>query len=326
VANDDDSARAELDPPQGAIVLHAGGAALPPSLLRYLEAGIARNTRRALESDWRDVLAWAELERIASLPLAPVDCARYLDRLVERGLTAATIDRHAATIATVHRLAGLPSPTGSELVRDVRRGIKRLLGEGCGKKPLTLGVLLTLLESIPEDEEGRRDRALLLVGWVGGFRRSELVSLSWGELEATDRGYRVRLRRSKTDQEGRGQYVPLHRRSGRWCPCRALDELRRDRRTVDEQPIFVRLRDRQQLRPQAVWRVLRARLGAIGIDPAEYGAHSLRSGLVCSARERGASETAIMAVTRHRSLAGLLPYLARADTFTQDPAGIAGLV
>jgi hypothetical protein len=135
----------------------------------------------------------------------------------------------------------------------------------------------------------------------------------------------VKLPRSKTDQEGRGQFVPLHRREGKWCPVRALEEW--GEASYRKGPIFVALRGRKngcQLSPQGVWRILRRRLEAVGLVADDYGAHSLRSGLVVSARERGASERTIMAVTRHRTLAGLAPYLAFADTFAEDPAGVAG--
>ncbi len=181
--------------------------------------------------------------------------------------------------------------------------------------------------SAPEGLRGLRDRALLLLGFAGAFRRSELVALDVADLEETEDGYRITIRRSKTDQEGQGQVIAIVRGNST-CPVKAVKAWLAAS-GITEGPLFrsvakgARL-GAQRLTDKSVCTIVKAYAGRLGLDPAAFGAHSLRAGFLTSAARRGASVFKMRDVSRHRSMDVLQAYVRDADLF-RDHAG-AGLL
>jgi integrase len=187
--------------------------ALSRASVKFIGASRSPNTLRAYRSDFADFQEWAGTWQLASLPATPETVSGYLSWLASTGeVTAATIDRRASAISEAHKLSHLPSPTSDETVRKTLAGIRRVLGTAprFQKTALATDDLRAMLDHMELDTlSGLRDRAILLLGFAGGFRRSELVALDVDDLEETAQGLRVRIRRSKTDQEGVGREVGI---------------------------------------------------------------------------------------------------------------------
>jgi site-specific recombinase XerC len=197
-----------LDPlPPGALTI-----AEIDATMAYAEAEKSAATRAAYASDWRDFAAWCVLRGATSLPAHQGIVAAYLSSLADQGRKASTIGRRAAAISYHHKMAGHEPPTNQEAVKAVLRGIRRTIGAVAqGKSPATADVLTAMLALCPATLAGHRDRALLALGFAGAFRRSELVALDIADLTEVPDGLRVRIRRSKTDQEGQGAEIAIPR-------------------------------------------------------------------------------------------------------------------
>ena len=208
---------ADNSPSRSLVIADAG--ALPAALGPELEeaAGYARAekseaTRRAYRSDFALFRSWCEAKRIPALPAAPEAVAAFLAAEANRGTKVATISRRLAAIRYAHKLAGHEPPTNSEPVKATLRGIRRTAGSAPARKaPATADKVLAMVGKAGTDMKGRRDRALLLLGFAGAFRRSELVALDIADLEFCDSGLRVVIRKSKTDQEGQGATIAIAR-------------------------------------------------------------------------------------------------------------------
>ena len=212
-----------LEPNRGALAVSSGTlpAGLRAAIRRasdFARAENAANTRRAYRSDIAAFQAWCAGRGVAALPAAPEVVAAFLSAEADRGVKASTIGRRVAAIRYAHRLADLPVPTDDERVRAVVRGIRRTFG--IAKRPKTPATNDRLL-AIGNTPAALRDRALLLLGFAGAFRRSELVALDLADIEETVEGLRVTIRRGKTDQEGAGATVAIVRGSVA-CPAEAL--------------------------------------------------------------------------------------------------------
>jgi site-specific recombinase XerD len=288
-------------------------------------------TIRAYAAGWRDFLSFCSGHGLQALPASDQTVAAYLAELADRGAKAATIARRLVVISQAHKAADLPSPTGSSLVRRVHAGIRRTLGTAQqGKAPAAVGDLKLMLEQLPNTRVGLRDRALLLLGFAGAFRRSELVGLDVADLEFARAGLIVTLRKSKTDQEGRSRRLGIpFGSSEQTCPVRSLQAWLEAAR-ISEGPVFRSL-DRfqrvqsQRLSDKAVALVVKRRAKAVGLDPARYAGHSLRAGLATSAAAAGASERVIMSQTGHRSADMVRRYIRDGSLFTSNPAAMVGL-
>jgi integrase len=280
----------------------------------YLRAAIAANTRRAHESDLRQFLAWG-----GTIPANPETVAAYLaDRAGD--LAVATLERHLASISRAHSARGLESPTRSDLVKTCLLGIRRVHGTRQRQvAPILVDDLRAMVGPLGDDLRGLRDRALLLVGFAGAFRRSELVAINCKNLEWAQGGLIVTLRRSKTDQEGRGRRVPIPRGSSDLCPVKALEIWLRSA-GIEEGRVFRAIDCHGNLHgdglsPESVARIIKKRAAAVGLDPARFSGHSLRAGRITSAAEAGVSGWAIRRVTGHRSKAILSRYVRPLDLF-----------
>ena len=194
---------------------------------KYAEASRSENTRRAYRADWADFTGWCRAKSLEWLPADPASLILYLTELSGKAKVA-TLTRRLSAISQAHQLAGHPSPTQDARVRTVMAGIRRTRGTAPGaKKPLLVTELKTILESLPESLLTTRDRALLLLGFCGAFRRSELVALDVEHLTENRDGIVVTIGRSKTDQEGQGRTVGIPRgREEATCPVSALERWR----------------------------------------------------------------------------------------------------
>ncbi len=171
----------------------------------YVQAAKAANTRRAYAADWRDFTSWCEAAGLAALPAAPETVTLYVTARAETSKVA-TIQRRLIAISQAHQASRLESPTKSILVRETMKGIRRVKGTAQeGKAPTLTADIRAMVAALPSSPIGARDKALLLLGFAGAFRRSELVALDVADLQFNRQGVVVTLRRSKTDQEGQGR-------------------------------------------------------------------------------------------------------------------------
>ena len=272
----------------------------------YLGAARSSATTRAYRADVAAYMAWG-----GPIPASPEAVASYL--AASDTLAAATLRRRLAAIADAHQVAGHPDPTKHPLVRKVFRGIRRVHGaEVHASTPLDIDMLAQIIAALPEDLAGVRDRALLLVGFFGALRRSELVALTVEDLDRLPEGWIITIQRSKTDPYGHGQRVSLPALRGPLCPTAAIANWLAVS-TIVEGPIFRTVGPNQKptspLPAPQVGVVLRQRAGEAGLAAKGLSAHSLRSGFAVSATRAGVAMAQIQAVTRHRTLAGLAPYV-----------------
>ncbi len=296
----------------------------------YMRQAKAPNTVRAYRSDWQRFSAWCAQRALASLPASEDTVALYLADLAATAKTS-TLQRRLSAIAQAHKTAGLPAPTTDAKVRLTWAGIRRQKGTAqVGKSPILTADLRRLLATCEDRPLGLRDRALLLVGFAGAFRRSELISLDVADLTFGSNGVTVKLRRSKTDQEGHGETVGIPRGTNTdTCPVNALQAWL-ESAGIKVGPVFrpidrhANIKD-QRLSDRAVALIVKRHAEAAGLDAATYSGHSLRSGLATSAAMGGASERAIMRQTRHRSLPMVRRYIREGDLFRDNAAAQVGL-
>jgi integrase len=293
---------------------------LPDNVTEYVRDSLAGNTRRAYLSDLAHFEQWG-----GSVPASAETIASYLAAHAQ-SLSVATLVRRVASISKVHEARGLPNPTRSELVRATLRGIKRQRGTAQHEaKPLLKEDLFLVLERMGETLKDARDRALLLIGFAGGFRRSELVGIDRSDLEFVRQGVVVRIRRSKTDQLGEGRKIGIPYGRTRWCPVAALGEWL-TKSGITEGAVFQPI-DRhgrmsaERLSGEAVSLVVKERVAVAGMDPAGYSGHSLRAGLATSAAQAGVPTWRIRAQTRHASDAMLARYIRDMELFAENAAG-----
>jgi site-specific recombinase XerD len=302
----------------------------------YTAAAAAPRTRRAYANDWRDFLAFCRERGFMALPARPETVAVYL---ASRAHTrkAATLARRLVAIARAHEASGYDSPTRSLRVRLAWAGIRRTHGTAQqGKAALLVEDLRTVVEDLqpprghPWPLAALRDRALLLVGFAGAFRRLELVGLDVEHLTFSRAGVAIQLPRSKTDQEGQGRVVgiPVGRRA-ETCPVRALRAWL-DAAGISSGPVFRRVDQlgrvgSQRLYDRSVARIVKHRVAAAGLDPEAFAGHSLRSGFATSAIRAGVTEDRAMRQTRHRSVTVFRAYVQQAQLFADNAAGDVGL-
>jgi len=256
--------------------------------------------------------------------------ALYLTELA-RSRKPSTIARRTAAISVMHQRHGVASPTSDAAVREIGRGIRRTLGVATKQaSPLQVADLHRIIDRLPTSAIGRRDRALLLVGFASAMRASELVAVSVADLEDRDEGIAVLKRRSKTDQEGAGHRIALpFGRDPEMCPVRALREWL-DVGAIVEGPVFRSVTRHGAvagvaISERAVSLVVKRAVASIGLDPERYSAHSLRAGFATTAAANGASERAIAAQTGHRSMEVLRRYIRHGSVFTDNAATALGL-
>ncbi len=288
-------------------------------------SALAPATRRAYRSDFARFSAWCRRRGLADLPAEPETVAVFLASEAAAGLKPATIARRSAAIRYAHGLDRKEPPTNTEAVRATVRGIRRRTGTAPKRKaPATAQLVASMVALAPADTlRGLRDRALLLLGFSGAFRRSELVALRAEDLAETPDGLRVTIRRSKTDQEGAGQEVAIPR-GARLRPVEAVRAWL-DAAGITEGPVFRRIRKNGRigddaLNAETLVRILKDHAERAGFRPEDFAGHSLRAGFLTSGAEAGASVFKLMEVSRHKSVDTLSGYVRRAELF-KDHAG-----
>ena len=289
----------------------------------------ASATRRAYLTDFRSFEAWCAGRGLASLPATPATVAVYLAALADEGKRPSTIQRALAGIAYEHRARGAAWLRGAT-IGQVMRGIRRRHGTAPAQKaPLADEDLAALVGTLAVGLVGLRDRALLTLGWMGAFRRSELVALRVDDVTRAREGLVVRVRRSKGDQEGRGgeKGIPYASRPS-LCPVRALADWL-EAAEITAGPLF-RAVDRfgrvqkVALSDRSVARIVQRAAAAAGLDPTTVAGHSLRAGFATTAAKNGKSLDAIMRQTLHRSERVARSYIRHAGMFDDNAA--AGLL
>lgn len=297
----------------------------------YIRAAKAKNTRRAYRSDWRDFEKWAAQAGVTALPAAPATVGLYLATRAAT-LRPATLARRLVALTLAHRAAGHALDTRAPEIHETMAGIRRTHGTAQrGKAPILTADLRRLVTALPDTPVGRRDRALLLLGFAGAFRRSELVGLDRDDLEFTADGLVVTLRRSKTDQDGQGRMIGVpYGGTPATCPVRAL-EAWIAAGDIGSGPVFRGARGRsgrigaRRLCDRSVALIVKRAAKRADLDPQRFAGHSLRAGLATSAAQGGASERAIMAQTGHRSTAMVRRYIRQGSLFEENAAARVGL-
>jgi integrase len=303
---------------------------------QFARAAKAPNTKRAYRASWNDFEAWCKKHDRESLPADPATVALYISDLASIRKVG-TLGHRLAAIAVAHKMKALPNPasTREEPLRSVWAGIKRTKGQRKTQKaPLLRKHLQQIMAAMPVDqhlEAGRlralRDRALLLVGFAGALRRSELVELQVQDLTFDERGMRVYIPRSKTDVSGEGAEIGIPSTGTATCPVRAVRAWT-EATGISEGLLFRAVLHgglvTASLSTKVVARVVKKYATLIGLDADGFGGHSLRAGLITSAAAAGAQEVDIMRHSRHKSVPVLRQYVRKA-TVWEDNAAVKAL-
>jgi integrase len=301
----------------------------------------ADNTRRAYRAGVRAWCAWCDRHGLTPLPARPADVAAFLAAQrypapPEKPLTANTLKLRLAAIGYLHYLAGCLSPTTTARVTETLAGLDRLAKQaGQGPQPklaAKIAILREIVAAIGEDLPGLRDRALLLLGFAGAFRRAELARIEVGDLEEGEHGLRITLPFSKGDREGRGVQVGIPYGTSELCPVRALKRWL-SAAGITQGPLFRRIWTpprpespplgwaptyivgHNAIDPRTVARVVQARGAAAGFDARALGGHSLKRGAMNTAKDRRVHPTQLKQLGRHRSYTTLSAYIEEGDLF-----------
>jgi integrase len=295
----------------------------------YARASRASATRRAYRSDWAHFEAWCRQTKVATLPASPTVVGAYLAAHTAK-LSPATLGRRVSSIAVAHRLAGHQLDTRHPGVRDVLSGIRRERGIAPRRAaPATTDIIRRMAAACDTSTIGLRDRALILLGFAGAFRRSELVGIEVRHLAMSIEGVRITLPRSKGDQEGAGEIIGVARISGSaTCPVAALQAWLAVAEIVDG-PVFRSVNRHggiaaTALHDRAVARIVQKLVLAIGLDTDAYSGHSLRAGFATSAAIHGVEERRIARQTRHRSSV-VRTYIRDGEVFVRNASREVGL-
>lgn len=290
---------------------------------RYVQESLAQSTQKAYAADLKRFLGWG-----GRIPAPARLVAKYLAAHANE-LKISTLQRHVASIIRAHTIRGLPSPCDTRMVKSTLRGIRRVHGSAVKQaKPLDTKILRAITTPSKAFSQlcNLRDRALLLTGYWGGFRRSELVGLALSDLTFTKLGVVVHLRTSKTDSARKGRDVALPFAKPTQCPVRALQAWINASNSTDANAAVFRRIDRyghlhsDALNSASVGWILRQRMVAAGICTKGYSAHSLRAGFVTSAAKAGVPTWAIQRQTGHRSEQMVHRYIRGLDLFEQNAA------
>jgi site-specific recombinase XerD len=298
----------------------------------YADARRSKGTRRAYGSDFADYTSWCHTHGMVPLPGMAPAVAMYVTACADRGLAVSSIGRRLAAIAYYHRDAGLETPTRHPVVLAVWEGVRRTIGVAqVGKDAIVTEQLRALVAPLGSSPLDVRDRALLLVTFAGAFRRSEVVGFDAIDARFVADGVTLHLRKSKTDQEGAGALVGIAYGSHlATCPVRALRAWTDLAGAIDDGPLFRRVRSggrvtSERLTAQSVALIVKRHAVRAGLDPDNFGGHSLRAGFVTTAALAGMSESKIMRQTRHKSSATLQRYIRPATVWTDNASADVGL-
>jgi site-specific recombinase XerD len=302
--------------------------ALQEETLLNLQNSKANNTVRAYKSDFNDFGIFCAQNGFKSLPSEPKIVSLYLTYLSTKDAKMSTLKRRLVSIGVIHKLKGHYIDTKHPSIIENIMGIKRRKGSiQKGKKPILINSLKLIINAIDKQDKEEikkfRDRSIILIGFSGGFRRNEIVSLDCDDLDFVPEGLKINIKRSKTDQFGEGftKAMPYFD-SSKYCPVVSLKnwlELSR----ITAGPLFRRFVKgsklaENRLTDQTVALLIKKYLNLAGIDSKNYSGHSLRSGFATSAAESGVEERSIMAMTGHKSTEMVRRYIKEANLFKNN--------
>ena len=302
--------------------------ALQEETLLNLENSKANNTVRAYKSDFNDFLIFCAQNGFKSLPSDPKIVSLYLTYLSTKNAKMSTLKRRLVSIGVIHKLKGLYLDTKHPAIIENIMWIKRRKGSiQKAKKPILINNLKKIINVIDQEKKEEikklRDRSIILIGFSGGFRRNEIVSIDYDDLDFVPEGLKISIRRSKTDQFGQGftKALPYFDNS-QYCPVVSLKKLL-DLSKINTGPVFRRFikgskLSENRLTDQTVALLIKKYINLAGIDNKNYSGHSLRSGFATSAAESGAEERSIMAMTGHKSTEMVRRYIKEANLFKNN--------
>jgi site-specific recombinase XerD len=301
---------------------------LQEETLLNLQNSKANNTVRAYKSDFKDFGIFCAKNGFKFLPSEPKIVSLYLTHLSTKDAKISTLKRRLVSIGVIHKLKGHYLDTKHPAIIENIMGIKRRKGiNQKGKKPLLINDLKKIINVIDkqskEEIKKLRDRSIILIGFSGGFRRNEIVSLDYDDLDFVPEGLKITLRRSKTDQFGEGSLKGLpYFDDLQFCPVVSIQKWIKISK-INSGPLFRRFTkgsklSEKRLTDQTVALLVKEYLELAGIDSKNYSGHSLRSGFATSAAESGAEERSIMAMTGHKSTEMVRRYIKEANIFKNN--------
>ena len=312
----------------------------PPSSpsLELLDDGVheyrlrskSANTKRAYASDLAHFEAWCRERGLVAIPASDVTVCRYLVDHANK-LKPSTLQRRLSAISQAHQTLQFESPVAKIAVRQTWAGIKRSVNvRQEGKQPLSTADIRRMVATLPDTPKGVRDRALLLLGYAGALRRSELVGLATEDVEDTELGLIILLRRSKTDQEGEGRKVAIpYGGSLATCPVRSYRAWLNFRGDCPGALFPAISRHGQigtlKMTAQSVALVVKHTAASAGLEQAKFAGHSLRAGHATTAAAAGVSERAIVKTTGHRSTEMVRRYIRDGELFRENSGSSLGL-
>ena len=302
--------------------------ALQEETLLNLQSSKSNNTVRAYKSDFKDFGLFCAQNGFKSLPSEPKIVSLYLTYLSTKDAKMSTLKRRIVSIGVIHRLKGHYLDTKHPSIIENIMGIKRRKGSiQLAKKPILISSLKKLINAIDEQDKEEikkfRDRSLILTGFSGGFRRNEIVSLDYEDLDFVPEGLKINLRRSKTDQFGQGFTKALpYFDNPQYCPVVSLKKWI-EISQIKAGSLFRRFTkgsklSNNRLTDQTVALLIKKYLKLAAIESQNYSGHSLRSGFATSAAESGAEERSIMAMTGHKSTEMVRRYIKEANLFKNN--------
>ena len=302
--------------------------ALQEETLKNLQSSKANNTVRAYKSDFKDFGLFCVQNGFKNLPSDPKIVSLYLTHLSTKEVKLSTIKRRLVSIGVIHKMKGHYLDTKHPIIVENLMGIKRRKGTvQKGKKPILINELKKILKVIDEeniqDIKKLRDKSIILIGFSGGFRRNEIVSLDYEDLDFVHEGLKITVKRSKTDQFGEGSIKALpYFEDSVYCPVTILQRWLNISK-ISKGSLFRRFSKgskltNDRLTDQTVALLIKDYLNIAGIDSKNYSGHSLRSGFATSAAESGAEERSIMAMTGHKSTEMVRRYIKEANLFKNN--------
>ena len=279
--------------------------------LKNLKNSKAENTLRAYQSDFKDFSIFCTKNGFSCIPTQPKVIALYITHL-SKSSKFSTLKRRIASISVIHKLKGHYLDTKHPIIMENLHGIKRTLGtRQKAKKPILINDLKLIIKAI--DKEKIRDKALILVGFAGGFRRSELVNINNEDIEFVPEGVKILIKRSKTDQSGEGSVKAIpYFDNQEFCPVITLKDYIKNNFTKDYKGKVFKISDK------SVALIIKRYANKAGLDSSRYAGHSLRSGFATTAAEFGAEERNIMAMTGHKTTQMVRRYIQEANLFKNN--------
>ena len=279
--------------------------------LKNLKNSKASNTLRAYKSDFNDFSIFCSKNGFSSIPTQPKIIALYVTHL-SKSSKFSTLKRRIASISVIHKLKGHYLDTKHPIIMENLHGIKRILGSRQKtKKPILINDLKLIIKAIDKDKI--RDKALILTGFAGGFRRSELVNIYFDDIEFVSEGVKILIKKSKTDQYGEGivKAIPYFNNQ-EFCPVISLKNYLKNKFTIGGEGRVFEISDK------SVALIIKRYAKKAGLDSSVYAGHSLRSGFATTAAEFGAEERNIMAMTGHKTTQMVRRYIQEANLFKNN--------